>query len=457
MFVETIRSEGLAHLSYVVGDGDTAVVIDPRRDVEVYEAAARRHGAYIRYVVETHRNEDYLVGSRELAARTGARILRGAATRFGYGEPVEEGAELTAGDARLRVLATPGHTDESISLVLHDDAVSRDDAVAVFTGDALFVGSVGRTDLLDDREAAAAALYDSIVGKLLPLGDQAVLYPAHGAGSVCGAGMAERDVSTLGYERRHNPALQLERAAFIRQQAAQPFEFPPYFRRMEQVNRDGPPLLHHLPTPRPLSPREFLAAMADGMWAVDTREPEAVAGALLPDSLAIPLDMLPAFAGWFLPYDADIGLVTARAEDVETAVRRLVRLGYDRVVATLADGLHAWETAGLDYATIPALHARQLARRLNAGERFTLLDVRGRRELARERLPGATEIYLGHLPDRLAELPAARPVTAFCGSGRRAVIAASLLVRNGFDGVEVCLGSMAACRVVGCPILPGST
>lgn len=456
MFLEVVRSEGLGHLSYIFGDGGEAAVVDPRRDCDIYVDIAYREGARITHIFETHRNEDYVIGSLDLASRTEARILHGKALPFAYGEGVKEGDTFELGDIRLAVLETPGHTMESISLALADTGFS-DRPIAVFTGDALFIGDVGRTDFFPDRaKAVAGLLYDSIFEKLLPLGDHVILYPAHGAGSVCGSGMASREFSTLGYEREHNPALQVaDREAFIRRKTSEHHYQPPYFAKMETLNREGPPLLGTVPRARPLGAGEFAAHMADGVIALDIRSPEAICGAHIPGSLAIPCEMLPAFAGWYLSYGSSVELVAAGYEEAQTAVRHLARLGYDNVVGFLDEGLHAWEVSGRDYDTIPALHAKELKARIEGSEPFVLLDVRAREEVEAARLPKGTPIYVGELPEKLDEIPADRPVTTFCGSGQRAVIAASILKRHGFDGVEVCLGSMAACRAIGCPIEEG--
>jgi hydroxyacylglutathione hydrolase len=223
---------------------------------------------------------------------------------------------------------------------------------------------------------------------LLPLGDHVIVYPAHGAGSVCGSGMASREFSTLGYERLHNPALKVaDRSAFIIRKLSEHHYQPPYFRQMEKVNQEGPPLLPELPRPQPVEAGPFAEAMERGMIALDVRSPEAFAGGFIPNSLVIPASMLPSFAGWFLRYDRDIGLIAGCYADVETAVRHLVRLGYDRAVGFLDEGLHEWETSGRDYDSAPADHAKELKARLECGEAFTLLDVRSKEEFEQARLP----------------------------------------------------------------------
>ena len=457
MFLKTIRSEGLAHLSYIVAHKGKAAVIDPRRDCWIYLEQARHNGARIEYIFETHRNEDYVVGSVELARLTGAKVFHGRQLDFEYGESVSEGDVFEVGDLTLKILETPGHTFESISIVMIDHSYG-DGPIAVFSGDALFVGDVGRTDFFPDRaEEVAGLLYDSIFEKLAPLGDHVILFPAHGAGSVCGEGMADREFSTLGYELQYNPALQLpDRKAFIARKKEEQHYQPPYFRQMEALNRAGSaPDLGRLPVAVPLSADEFEERTNQGALILDVRSPEAIGGALIPGSLGIPLSMIPAFAGWFIPYDRKIVLVLHDAGEARTAVRYLVRLGYDRIAGFLEEGLFSWETSGRKYQTIPSLHADELTKRILEKTPFTLLDVRKDAEVRRGRLPGSVHIYVGELPERLDQIPKDLPIVTFCGSGMRAVIAATILKQHGFKQVENALGSMAACAAVGCPIVKG--
>lgn len=266
--------------------------------------------------------------------------------------------------------------------------------------------------------------------------------------------MADREISTLGYERRFNPALQVTgRAEFIGRKIREQHDHPPYFGEMERLNQNGsaPPVGDPVRVP-PLSADVFEEETDKGAVILDVRSAEAMGGAMIPRSLGIPLDMLPAFAGWYLSYDRDILLVVQDGEEVDTAARFLSRLGYDRVSGFLDEGLHAWETTGRDYQTIPSIHARELVRRIDTKEEFVLLDVRKESEFRSGHLPGALHIYVGELPDRLDLVPADRPIVTFCGSGKRAIIAATVLKQNGFRQVENCLGSMAACAAAGCPV-----
>ncbi len=453
MFLEIIRSEGLAHLSYLVGDGKEAAVIDPRRDIEIYLQASQRKGAQITHVFETHRNEDYVIGSTEIARRTGAAVYHGKQLDFKYGNPVSENDTFKMGEMMLKIFHTPGHTDESISIALYDTAFG-DAPVAVFSGDLLFIGQVGRTDFYPHRAREVAGLqYDSIFDKLLPLGDQVILYPAHGAGSICGSGMASREFSSLGYERRFNPALQkTDREKFIESKINQETYKPPYFRQMEKLNQEGPPPLDGLPVPRPCSPGTFSKLVDnDGAVIVDLRSPEAFSGAYIPGSYAVPLGMLPGFAGWFFDYDKDLALVVNNNDEVKKAVRFLIRIGYDRIAGYLEGSLEEWETAGKRYGRIPSVYAGDIRKYIDKGN--LLLDVREIDEWNAGHLKDAMHVYVGEIPDRLNEIPKDKPIITFCGSGRRAIIAASILKRNGFDDVKNCLGSMAACKSVGCNVI----
>lgn len=453
-FFETVSSPGLAHLSYMVGHRGQAAVIDPRRDVQAYVDLANKHDCRITHIFETHRNEDYVVGSCELQRATGAEIHHGEGLEWGYGQTVSQGDTFELGSLKLRVLQTPGHTDDSISITMADTDFA-DDPIAVFTGDALFVGDVGRTDFYPDRrEEVAGLLYDSIFATLLPLGDGVLLCPAHGAGSVCGSGMASRDFSSLGYERRFNPALQVDsRDEFIRNKVNEHHYKPPYFARMEEYNQNGSaPPMPVLPSPPALSAEEFVQSAENGSIIVDIREPEAFSGGFVPGSLNIPADMIAAYAGWLVPYDQDILLVADDPSDVMSAVRPFIRLGYDRLAGYLRGGLHAWEVTGRKIDTIGIVTARELGDRLESENPPTLLDVRKDEEWSAGHLGSAEHVYLGYLPERGDQVADGKGVITFCGSGRRASIAASILRRQGVSEVSNNLGSMAACQAIGCEI-----
>ncbi|RQD64668.1 MAG: MBL fold metallo-hydrolase [Desulfonatronovibrio sp. MSAO_Bac4] len=454
MFLEKIKSEGLSHLSYLIGDQGKAAVIDPRRDCEIYMETAYRNGCRITHVFETHRNEDYAIGSRELAELTGAEIYHGANLPFKYGRAAREGDVFNLGNIGLKILETPGHTMESISVILYDTK-SGEDPLGIFTGDALFIGDVGRTDFFPDKkEKMAGLLYDSIFKKILPLGDQVIIYPAHGAGSICGSQMSDREFSTIGYERLNNTLLQIkDKNEFIKTKVNEEHALPPYFSRMEEYNLSGPPVLGQIHLPRPVNAHEFEKMYNQGMQILDIRSAQSFAGVYIPGSISIPLNMVPLYAGWFLTYNADIGIVSDSTDDLKKAVTYLARIGFDRVSGFLHKALHQWEIQGKYFESIPAVYAGEIQRRISNNEEFTLLDVRTRSEFSKEHLPGAKHIFLGELGKRAQELNTEESLTTFCGSGQRAIIAASILKRLGFKKVENCFGSIQACSKGVCEII----
>ncbi|NKI36560.1 MBL fold metallo-hydrolase [Wenzhouxiangella sp. XN79A] len=446
MFVEKIKSDGLAHLSWVIGGDGEAAVIDPRRDCEVYSDIAAANGCRITHVFETHRNEDLLSGARILAERTGAKVVHGpnAAGDVVYAETARDGDEFDIGSVRIRVLETPGHTDDSLSFAYYD-TLFGDEAVGVFTGDTLFVGDVGRTDFYPDRKREVAGLlYDSLQ-KLLALGDQAVLHPAHGAGSVCGDAMADREVSTLGYERLNNPRLQIDdRETFIDEKVAEHHRQPPYFRHMEAGNLKGASAIVRPVRPAAMAVDSFEAAV-DGRVVLDVRSASAYLGAHLPSSLAIPESMIASFAGWFLSPDDELLLVVEDADQAERAARSLARIGFDQVHGHLVPSLPDWAAAGHRFDRVPVIDTGEVKRRVEQDPpNWVLLDVRDDNELESGRVPGSVHAYVGELPERLETLDRDRDYTVMCGSGSRATIAASLLLRNGFENVDLYLGSFSA-------------
>ena len=329
MEIIKIKTDSIAHLSYLLIANDEAAVIDPRRDAKIYLDKASAKGAKIKYIFETHRNEDYITGSRELKRYTEAHIYHGKGLDFKFGNFVEEGNKFELSDLTLKILETPGHTPESISIAVFPEN-ENDGAVGVFTGDALFVNDVGRTDFFpDEMEKYAGLLYDSIHNKILPLGEQTVLYPAHGAGSVCGGGIANREISTLGYEKKNNPMLQLGRDEFIKKKVNEKHQMPPYFRKMEEINLDGDDEPYrNYETLDLLSPKQFKERMNDSQ-VVDVREAEAFIGCFMQGSLSIPEAMLGAYSGYFLSYDKDIVLVGDDVNQCKKANRELRRLGFD--------------------------------------------------------------------------------------------------------------------------------
>ncbi|MCW8195598.1 MBL fold metallo-hydrolase [Proteobacteria bacterium 005FR1] len=443
MFVDKVQTEGLAHFSYVVGDGTTAAVIDPRRDCAVYIDVARKRGAQITHILETHSNEDFVSGAVNLAEATGAKIYHGPAPDAAhYAETTREGDTFMLGKLTLKVLETPGHTDDSLSFAIYDRSFGKE-AIGVFTGDALFIGAVGRTDFYPDRAPQVAGLlYDSL-SKLITLGDQTIIFPAHGAGSICGDNMADRDFSTIGFERRNNPMLKIEsREEFVRHKLEEHHYQPPYFRLMEKLNKTGMEEAPEL-RPPPLTIDEFLKAREDATL-VDVRNTSAFLGAHIPDSLSMPVDTVAGFAGWLLEPEQSVILIADDEQQASLTAQHLARIGYDNVVGYLGTSLPAWAAAGQDFKSITTLDVEEVERDWREKHERQLLDVRSIDELAEGSIPGAQHIYVGELPQRLDELDPHQKYTVLCASGVRSTIAASVMARAGFSDVAVFMGSMGA-------------
>ena len=454
MILERIKSEGVAHNSYLIGSESDAAVIDPRRDCQVYIDLAQQHGLKIKYIFETHRNEDYVIGSVELNNFIGAEIYHGPGLDWKYGNTLRDSQEFKIGKLRLTAIHTPGHTDESMSYAVVDLSSGKA-TVMVFTGDALFVGDVGRTDLYGSEEAPrlASNLYDSIFNKLLPMGDGVILCPGHGAGSVCGLNIGDRDESTIGIERTQNPVLQIEdRDTFIKYKVAEQPERPHYFRQMGKYNLEGPPLLGGIPLPLPLTPAEFREEMEKGAVVVDTSMPAAFGGAHIKDAYSVWLEGLPVFAGWVLPYDRPILLVLEDEPHLERAVRYLIRAGYDWIAGYLKGGTESWYNAGFPVENLPLLSVHELKAKLDRGEELLILDTRGQDEWNSGYIKGALHIHVGHLEQRLAEVPRDKPVAVICNVGHRAGLGASILLRAGYKEVYNVLGSVKAWVAAGFPV-----
>jgi hydroxyacylglutathione hydrolase len=446
MFIEKFVSEGLAHFSYIVGNDNDAFVVDPKRDVDSYIQIAKSNCCRILFVFETHCNEDYLIGSLELERRTGCRIIHSDRLDFGYGEPSTENDTFDTSGIRVRIIETPGHSPESLSFVLYSSFGKI--PFAVFTGDALFYGNVGRTDLIGREKTAeyASMLYDSVHGKLLTLGDGTIVYPAHGAGSACGGAMADIAISTIGYERATNLMLGLTREEFIERKKKENIPLPPYFSRMADNNLNGPPLLEPSLTEAMDTPT--FATIIANSTVVDTRSPLSFAGGHIKGSYNIWLEGLPAFAGWIVDYEKDIMLVTERQEDVEAAKWYLERVGLDKVRGYLCEGIEDWQNHGMMLEQSGLYTVDNLHDKLTQDDLF-VLDVRDKEEYSEGHIPGAVNIYVGELEKRLAEVPSDRPVVSVCSTGNRSGLGASILAHGGFKTVYNLIGGMAAWKEKG--------
>ncbi len=445
MIFSRVESKGLAHISYFLGDGGEAVVIDPRRDIDAYLEIARQNCMRITHVLETHRNEDYVSGSLELEARAGCKAYHGRGLPFRYGEYIDDGEDLEVGGLRIRALKTPGHTPESMTYVAYKDGM----ALMAFTGDALFAGATGRMDFWGKEGEAAGTLYDSLMEKILPLGDHVMLCPAHGAGSVCGSGISDRQYSTLGHERRANPDLQLSRDEFIAKKSSEHLEKPPYFRRMESYNLNGPPITRGFPECHPMSVAEFEASIRHGIL-IDARLPTAFS-AHVPGSYSIWLDGMATWPGWVISYDKPIYLLLEKDEDAITAITYLYRVGLDNVKGYLCGGFQHWLNNGRDTEFLGLLLPDALAGML-AKDQVTVLDVRSDAEWANGHIKEAIHIYVGDLEKRTSEVSNEKPVACICSTGLRASLAASIMKRSGFNEVYNVLGGITAWRAKDYPL-----
>lgn len=457
MKIKQFEVKGLAQYSYIVSSGNEAVAIDPTRDFGRYIDYAAARGLTIRQVTETHIHADFASGAAALAEAVGAELALSAYTegeQYRYGmrhRGLRDGDELRCGTATLRVLHTPGHTPEHLSFVLYDGERGASEAVAAFTGDFLFVGSLGRPDLLGEGEKRRLAreLYRSLHERIAALPDGIQVYPGHGAGSFCGAGMSDRGESTLGYERATQLLFRLAEEAFVTEILASVPPMPSYYPRMKRLNAEGAPSMGTPAAAKALSAREFALAVSDGVTVLDLRRPEAFGGAHLGSSINIGAGQnLSLWAGWMLDAGKPILLVGDDGDD-EASRRALARVGLDKVEGFLAKGMPAWIEAGLDFVGLRQLSTADLQSRDAAA---LVLDVRSYGEWRSGRIPGARHIPLGELPDRLDEVPRDRPVIAVCGSGYRSSVAGSLLLRGGFGDVASMNGGMTAWKARGWPV-----
>jgi glyoxylase-like metal-dependent hydrolase (beta-lactamase superfamily II)/rhodanese-related sulfurtransferase len=439
--IHPVVDEGLGNSAYVVELGDRrALVIDPARDPTPYVELARWRRFQIAYAADTHLHADFLTGSRELAAADGAQILAPRASRLGFAhQGLEDGQEVDLGGLTLGVLATPGHAPEHLSYLLLDGGRP----LALFSGGALLVGTVARTDLAGPEltEPLARAAYQSLHQRLLPLPDELAVFPTHGAGSFCAAPVGDQRTTTIGAERRHNRLLAApDEDSFVPELLASFGSYPPYFLRLRDRNRVGPELLGRDWRVLPLRSTDQVQQhlTADGM-VIDARPVAAFAAGHLPGALSIALR--PAFAswlGWLVDDTRPLVFVLDEDQDRGELARQCRTIGYDHLVGELAGGMAAWRAAGRPQARLPVVEAEQLDHRHGV-----VLDVRQASEVADGHLPGAVTVELGALAgDRLpAQLPQG-PVTVMCSHGQRAMTAASLLQRAGRRELQVVVGGV---------------
>ncbi|MEM4736009.1 MAG: rhodanese-like domain-containing protein [Candidatus Thorarchaeota archaeon] len=449
-----VRSDGIAAHSYFVSSRGEAAVIDPRRDVGIYVSLSLRTGSEIRYIFETHRNEDLVTGSLELKhVFPSAEICHSRETDFKYGDHrLSDGDQFQIGDTDISCIWTPGHTDDSMCY-LFGDSPSPQDAVALFTGDTLFVDGVGRTDLVDPAKAGLMAdkLYDSL-RRILDLPDGTLVYPGHGAGSVCGGGISDREVSTIGFERTHNRWLMLDRETFIRQKESERLTLAPYFKHCERLNTVGPPLLSQL-GPVSVLDGHTVAKFAQeaGHVIVDVRPHEQFIWGHIPGSVSLPLGNLGLIAGWVLRPEERFILIPDATESFGAARARLVRLGLDGVIGVLPGGVDAWKLAGHRLDSLKAYSATELKSLVGSGA-IQVADNREEHELAGGQIEGSRSVPLTRLVESMSRLDSGRPVATVCPSGARSTAAASMMRRLGLDDVGVLVGGLKGWIQMGYPL-----
>ncbi len=438
----------LAHASYLVGDDGVCAIVDPQRDVDQYIEEAAARGLRITHVIETHLHADFVSGHVELARRTGASIHIGCRAEVDYPhESMSDGDELVLGRVKLRFLETPGHTPESMCVLVFDDL---DDAQPsrVLTGDTLFIGDVGRPDLVGSKghtsEQMAGMMYDSLREKILPLPDETEVFPAHGAGSACGKNISSALSCTIGRQRQSNYALQpMEKDEFVRLLTSGLAPAPAYFSHSAEMNRHGARPLDDLPAPPALTPDAAERAAEGGALVLDVRDSKSYGAGHVPGSVNIGLRG--NFAPWvgnLVPVDARLVLVGDTDSPVSEAVMRLARIGYEDVLGQLDGGVDAWRASGREVRTLHQMSVGDLSARVRTG--LAVLDVRRIGEHEAGHVPGATNIPVEGLSRRVAELDPDRELAVICQTGYRSSAAASLLERAGFTSLHNVVGGTKA-------------
>jgi len=454
MYFEQFYLGCLAHASYMLGSETEAVVVDPQRDVDLYLKAAEEHGLTIRHIFETHLHADFVSGHKELAARTGAQIYFGALAGATFPHvAVHDGFELAFGKVRIRVLETPGHTPESISLLIFNGEKAEEDKPVkpwgVLTGDTLFIGDVGRPDLSPTHtsEQLAGMLYDSLHNKLLNLPEEVLVYPAHGAGSLCGRNMRAERSSTIGTERLTNYALQIQsRQEFVNQLTSNLPARPDYFLQDAEINRGGAPALSEMPELKAIPPAQLKSLLEDGMIVLDVRPGDQFAAGHVPGSINIALSgQFATWAGTILGLSSHPVLIADTPEQLAEARLRLARVGIEAERGYLQGGVEGWKRAGFDLAQLPQITARELQQRLPENQ-LRVLDVRREPEWKAGHLEGAAWWPLDRFRVSMPEVDLSLPLAVHCQSGYRSMIACSLLQRAGFKNVMNVAGGLAALK-----------
>jgi glyoxylase-like metal-dependent hydrolase (beta-lactamase superfamily II) len=452
--------KGIAHSSYILAGKQNCAVIDPRRDIDVYLKEAKSRGLKITHILETHLHADFVSGHMELAEVTGAKIYAPKAADCEFEHiRLAEGDTFEIEDMVIRVLETAGHTPEHISYVVSDTSRGSD-PVCVFCGDTLFVGDVGRPDLFPNRaEELASKLYDSLHKKLLSLPDSCEVYPAHGEGSLCGRTIGARRSSTIGYERKYNYALQIpDRYEFIKSLTTDMPPAPDHFGRCSEINRKGPKKLKELPPLKQISPNDFFKfAKREDTSILDIRCYEGFGGEHVPDAWCIDLrSNFATYAGWLLPEDKSILLVSESEKQALESAIWLHRVGLDNIAGFLDGGMFAWVTSGLRAAHVPQLSIPELHERISGGSPLVIIDVRASSEYEVFHIENSINIPVQDLRKRYSELDPEAEKVVICSTGHRSSMGCSILKLHGHSRVNNAAGGMTGYNAAGfgpeCPI-----
>ncbi|MDD1727938.1 MAG: MBL fold metallo-hydrolase [Methanospirillum sp.] len=435
MIIRQFFIPGIAHSSYLIGGVSSCLIVDPTRDVDRYLAAARDEGMHITGILETHLHADFVSGHLDLNEKTGAPIYMPARAQALFPHmPVRDGSVITIEDLRIEVRETPGHTPEHVSYVLIHQS-SSESPFAVFCGDTLFVGDVGRPDLFPGKaQELASSLYTSLHDHLMTLPDHCKVYPAHGAGSLCGRKLSAQRESTIGYERISNPILAIkDRETFISTLTTAMPPVPDHFGRCSEINRRGPVLVSALPVPAQLSPGEISRLLEeDTVDLIDLRGYDAFGGFHIPSSWNINIDLnFSTFSGWVLNPDRDLILIGDHQDQHAKAVLMMNRVGLDSIRGYLSGGMQKWAFAGYNSDHVSIISVQELATLISHNPTLQILDVRTADEYAGYHIPGSVNIPWPDLRTRTSELRSAGPVVVICGSGFRSGIACSILKRVG--------------------------
>lgn len=442
----------LAHASYLIGSRGEAAVVDPQRDVDQYLDEARANNLQIKYVIETHLHADFVSGHRELADRAGAEIVFGekAAASFPH-RAVKDGDEIRLGDVVLRVMDTPGHTPESVSILVIDTAESSEPQ-KVLTGDTLFIGDVGRPDLAGAKgytpQMMAEMMYESLHEKLLKLSDDVEVYPAHGAGSMCGRNISKETSSTIGEQRKFNYALKpMSKEEFVRLMTTDMPPAPAYFSADAEINRAGAPALDAISQPAPLSPEEFDQLSESGHTVLDVRSAGDFGQGHVPGAINIGLGgQFAIWAGSLIPMTSPLLLVAESEEKMQEAVMRLARVGIESVQGYLAGGMLAWHEAGKPVSTVEQITVADLNELIESDTELQVVDVRRPAEYDGGHVPKATPAPLSVLRENVPamSLDPAKPTAVICAGGYRSSAATSILEQQGFTDLRNVVGGTSA-------------